>query len=95
MTRTDLVNAVAQKAGPKKKDADATVSAVFDSIVAALAKGEEVKLAGFGSFAVRQRAPRTGRNLRTGEEILIPAAKATVFWPATTLKDAVARRQGG
>lgn len=91
MTRTDLVNAVAQKAGLKKKDADA---AVFDSIVAAMAKGEEVKLAGFSSFAVRQRAPRTGRNLRTGEEILIPAAKATVFWPATTLKEAVARRQG-
>ena len=92
MTKIDLVNAVVQKTGLKKKDADAAVSAVFDSITAALGRGEEVKLIGFGSFAVRQRAARTGRNPRTGQEIAIPAAKAAVFRPAAQLKEAVARK---
>jgi len=92
MTKTDLVNAVAQKTGLKKKDADAAVSAVFDSITAALAKGEEVKLIGFGSFAVRQRAARIARNIRTGETISIPAAKAPVFRAASALKEAVTRK---
>lgn len=90
VNKAELVNAVAAKAGITKKDAEAAVSAVFDAVAAALARGEEVKLAGFGSFCVRQRAARTARNPRTGEEINIPAAKAAVFRPASQLKEAVA-----
>ena len=90
MTKSDLVNAVARKTGLKKKDA--AVVAVFDSIAAALANGEEVKLVGFSSFTVRQRAARSARNIRTGEQIAIPATKAPAFRPASTLKEAVAHK---
>lgn len=90
MNKGELVDAVAAKTGVTKKNADAAVTAVFEAIAAALGRGEEVRLAGFGSFSVRQRTARTGRNPRTGEEINIPAAKAAVFRPAAQLKEAVA-----
>lgn len=86
------MDAVARKTGLKKKDADAAVAAIFDSIAAALANGEEVKLVGFGSFAVPQRATRTARNIRTGEKISVPAARAPVFRAASTLRQVVAGR---
>jgi len=72
-----------------KKDAVASVDAVFASIEAALKKGEKVQLIGFGNFEVRDRAARKGRNPQTGEEIEIAASKVPAFKPGKALKDAV------
>ena len=88
MNKTDLVNAVAQ-AGFSKKDADAAVTAVFDSITDALKSGDKVQLVGFGTFAVRSRAAKEGLNPRTKEKISIPASKVPGFKAGKALKDAV------
>ena len=88
MNKTDLVNAVAEK-GFSKKDADAAIAAVFDSITAALAKGDKVQLVGFGTFEVRERAAREGRNPQTGKSIKIAASKVPAFKPGAGLKNAV------
>ena len=79
MNKTELVSSVAEKSELTKKDAEKAVSAVFASIEEALAKGEKVQLVGFGTFEVRERKARTGRNPQTGEEIQIPAAKVPAF----------------
>ncbi|NLC76248.1 MAG: HU family DNA-binding protein [Clostridia bacterium] len=89
MNKTDLVNAVAEKAELTKKEAERAVSAVFASIEEALAQGDRVQLVGFGTFEVRDRAERTGRNPKTGEEITIPASKVPAFKPGKALKEAV------
>ena len=89
MNKTELVNAVAEKAGISKKDADAAVAAVIDSIVEATKAGDKVALVGFGTFAVGKRAARTGRNPRSGETIKIKAAKVPKFRPGKALKDAL------
>jgi len=89
MTKTDLVNAVAAKTSMTKADADKSVNAVLDSVRSALAKGEKVTLTGFGTFEVRKRAARTGRNPRTGEVISIPATKTPAFRAGKGLKEAV------
>ncbi len=89
MNKADLVAAVATKAEISKKDAEAAVSAVFDSITAALADGDKVALVGFGTFDVKERAARTGLNPRTKEKIEIPASKAPSFKAGKALKDAV------
>ena len=91
MNKTELIAAVAEKAGLSKKDADAAVSAVFDSVTAELAKGEKVQLIGFGTFEVRERAAKTGRNPRTGETMTIPASKVPAFKAGAALKNAVAK----
>ena len=91
MNKTQLAEIVAAKASIKKKDADAVVSAIFDSISDALAAGEKVQIFGFGSFEVKQRAARVGRNPRTKEEITIAATKAPVFKAGKALKDSVAK----
>ncbi len=88
MNKTDLVNAVAA-AGFSKKDADKAVAAVFGAIEGALAKGDKVQLIGFGTFEVRERAAKEGRNPRTGETIKIAAAKVPAFKAGAALKDAV------
>ena len=90
MNKIELVAAVAENAGLSKKDAEKALSAVIESISAALAKGDKVQLVGFGTFEVRQREARTGRNPRTKETIAIPASKAPVFKAGKQLKDAVA-----
>ncbi|USS85371.1 HU family DNA-binding protein [Fructilactobacillus ixorae] len=87
--KAELVDDVAQAAGLTKKDATAAMDAVFDAIQAQLAKGERVQLIGFGSFEVRERAARKGRNPQTGKEIEIPASKVPAFKPGKALKDAV------
>ncbi|MBC7325723.1 MAG: HU family DNA-binding protein [Moorella sp. (in: Bacteria)] len=92
MNRAELVNAVVEKTALKKKEVDAAVGVICDVITAALARGEKVQLVGFGSFEVRQRAARTGRNPRTGEEISVPAARVPVFRPGASLKEAVGRQ---
>ncbi|NLL17466.1 MAG: HU family DNA-binding protein [Clostridia bacterium] len=89
MNKTDLVNAVAEKAELTKKEAERALSAVFSSIEEALAQGDKVQLVGFGTFEVRDRAQRTGRNPKTGEEIIIPASKVPAFKPGKALKEAV------
>lgn len=91
MNKTELIAAVAEKAGLSKKDADAAVSAVFDAVTAELAKGEKVQLIGFGTFEVRERAEKTGRNPRTGETMTIPASKVPAFKAGAALKNAVAK----
>lgn len=91
MNKTELIAAVAEKAGLSKKDADAAVSAVFDAVTAELAKGEKVQLIGFGTFEVRERAAKTGRNPRTGEKMTIPASKVPAFKAGAALKNAVAK----
>ena len=69
MNKAELIGSVAEKAGMSKKDAEKAVNAVFASVGDALANGEKVQLVGFGTFEVRERAARTGRNPQTGEEI--------------------------
>ena len=87
MNREEFVKAVAEKAGITKKDAATVVNAVLEVIEEAMKKGEEVKFTGFGTFKVVTRRERKGRNPRTGEEIVIPAAKVVRFSPGAKLKN--------
>lgn len=91
MTKVELVNAVAEKAGLTKKDADKAVAAVFAAITDSLKKGDKVQLIGFGTFEVRKRAARTGLNPRTKETIKIAATKVPAFKAGKALKDVVAK----
>lgn len=88
MTKQDLVNEVAEVGITKKQAADA-VNAIFDTIKDALAKGEKVSLVGFGSFSVKKREAREGRNPRTGEPLKIAAKTVPIFKAGKALKDAV------
>ncbi|CDD27621.1 MAG: HU family DNA-binding protein [Clostridia bacterium] len=92
MNKAELVAAIAAKTGDTKKGAEASVNAFVDVITDALAKGDKVQLVGFGSFEVRKRAARKGRNPRTKEEIKIPASKAPVFKAGKALKDLVNKK---
>ena len=91
MNKTELIAAVAQKAGLTKKDAERVVCATFDTITESLVKGEKVHLSGFGIFETKEREARVGRNPRTKEAIQIPATKTPAFKASKTLKDAVAK----
>ena len=91
MTKTDLINAVAQKAEISKKDADKAVNAVISAISDSLVSGEKVQLVGFGTFEVRARAAREGKNPATGAKIKIAATKVPAFKAGKALKDAVAK----
>ena len=91
MNKTELIAAVAEKAGMSKKDSEKAVNAVFESITAALTEGEKVQLVGFGTFDVKERGARIGRNPRTKEEIEIPASSVPSFKVGKALKDAVAK----
>ena len=89
MNKNELVDAVATAADLKKSEATLAVDAVFEAITGALKKGEEVRLVGFGTFAVSQRAASEGRNPRTGDKIQIKASKQPKFKAGKGLKDAV------
>ena len=89
MTKADLVAQVAKRAGLTAKAAKDAVNAVFDAIADALKRGEKVVVTGFGTFVVRKRAARKGRNPQTGEEITIPATKTPGFTAGKALKRAV------
>ena len=89
MNKNELASAVADHADLTKADAGRAVDAVFASIESALKSGDEVRLVGFGSFTVVQRAASTGRNPRTGEPINIPASKQPKFKAGAPLKAAV------
>ncbi len=91
MNKSELINAVAEKAALSKKDAEAAVSAVLDVISGTLAEGEEVRLVGFGSFEVKHRKERMGLNPKTKTAVPIPATKVPAFKPGKALKDAVAK----
>ena len=89
MNKLQLTEAVAVKAGISKKAAAEAVSAVLDVVADALVAGDDVKIAGFGSFEVKDRAAREGRNPKTGETVQIPASKYVSFSAGSTLKDKV------
>ena len=89
MTKTELIAAVAEKAGLEKKKADAAVKATFEAIEEALKAGDKVQLVGFGTFEVREHAAKNGVNPQTKEKIVIPARKAPAFKPGKALKDAI------
>ncbi len=89
MNKSELIDAVSAASGLAKTDATRAVDAVFDSITAALKSGDSVSLVGFGTFAVKARAARAGRNPRTGEVINIAASKMPVFKAGKGIKDAV------
>ncbi len=89
MNKTDLVAKVAENVGLTKKDAEKAVNAVFASIEGALVEGDKVQMIGFGTFEVKARAARKGRNPQSGQEIDIPASKNPVFKAGKALKDAV------
>lgn len=89
MNKTDLVNAIAEKAGMTKVDAKNAVDAAMAAVTEALAKGEKVSLIGFGTFAVAEKASRTGINPRTKETITIAARKAVKFKQGAELAEAV------
>ncbi len=89
MNKNDLIAHVADSAGLSKNDAVKAVDAVFDGIAATLKTGEEVRLVGFGTFVVSERAASEGRNPRTGEKISIAASKQPKFKAGKGLKDAV------
>ena len=91
MNKTELIAAVAEKADLSKKDAEAAITAAVEAITGALIEGEKVQLVGFGSFEVKTRAARVGRNPKTGEEIPISEARLPVFKACKALKDAVAK----
>ena len=91
MNKAELIAAVAEKASLSKKDSEAAVNAALEAISAALQDGDKVQLVGFGSFEVKKRAARTGRNPRTKEVVEIPASQVPVFKAGKALKDAVSK----
>ena len=89
MNRKELIDALATKTGSSKTDADSNIGALIEIITGALKKGDKVALVGFGTFEVRKRAARTGRNPATGAELKIKASKQPAFKAGATLKAAV------
>ena len=89
MNNTELVEAMAKEANLSKKDAEAALSAFTMTVENALKKGDKVTLVGFGTFEVRERAARVGRNPQTGKEIKIEASKSPAFKPGKSFKDAL------
>ena len=91
MNKAELVSAIAERAGLSKSDVEKAVKAVVEVVSGELGKGGKVKLVGFGTFEVGERAARTGKNPKTGEPIEIAACKAPKFKPGKALKDEVNR----
>ncbi len=89
MTKAELAEEVSQSTELTKKEAEITVQAVLDSIVDSLKAGEKVELRGFGSFRLRERASRQGRNPKTGEAVFVPAKRVPYFKPGKELRDLI------
>jgi integration host factor subunit beta len=89
MTKAELVNKIMQKTDLGKKDAAVVVQTILDSIIESLQGGEKVELRGFGSFKIRVRGPRKGRNPKTGESVDVPAKKIPYFKPGKELRDLI------
>jgi len=92
MNKTDLVSAIASKSGLNKKNSEAALNAFIGTVQDTLKKGDKVVLVGFGTFEVRKRAARKGRNPQTKKEITIPASNAPVFKAGKGLKDKVNKK---
>ncbi len=91
MNKVELIAQIAEKSGLSKKDAEKALAAVIDTITEAVSNGDKVQLVGFGSFEVKQREARVGRNPKTKEAIEIPATRVPVFKAGRALKDSVAK----
>ena len=91
MNKVELIAQIAEKSGLSKKDAEKALAATVDAITESVSNGDKVQLVGFGSFEVKQREARVGRNPKTKEAIEIPAARVPVFKAGRALKDAVAK----
>ena len=91
MNKTELIAAAAEKSGLSKKDTESALNAILEAVTEELTAGGKVAIVGFGSFDVKQRDERTGRNPATGEAITIAASRTPVFKPGKALKDAVAK----
>ena len=89
MTKTELVNSMAEKAGLSKADTEKALKAFVESVTDALKQDDKISLVGFGTFSVGERAARTGKNPQTGAALQIPAAKVPKFKAGKALKDAV------
>jgi integration host factor subunit beta len=87
MTKADLVEMVAENADVARKQADEVVQVILEGIIAALHRNEKVELRGFGSFRIRQRGKRTGRNPKTGEQVHVPPKKIPYFKPGKHLRE--------
>jgi integration host factor subunit beta len=95
MTKAELVEDVAQAAELTKKDAERLVEIVFESIIETLNQGEKIELRGFGSFRVRERGARRGRNPKTGDPVDIPAKRVPYFKPGKEMKELINEESGG
>jgi len=93
LNKSELVNSIAEKSGLTKKDAEKSLNAFVESVEETLVSGEKLQLVGFGSFEVRERAERKGRNPQTKAEITIPASKSPVFKVGKVLKDLVNKEE--
>jgi DNA-binding protein HU-beta len=91
MNKTELIAAVAEKAGLSKKDADSAVNSMLSAIEETVAKGEKVQIVGFGTFELHSRSERQGRDPRTNTPITIPASTVPAFKAGKAFKDAVAK----
>ena len=92
MTKADIVKILAEQGGLTRREAAATLSVVLDGIVEALMNGEKVELRGFGSFRIRQRDERTGRNPKTGDKVHVPPKKIPYFKPGKHLREELLRQ---
>ena len=92
MNKTELIAAAAENAGIAKKDTEKVLNAAIEAITDAMVAGDKIQLSGFGTFEVKQREARMGRNLRTKEIIEIPATRVPAFKASQVLKDAVAKK---
>ena len=91
MNKTELIAAVTQSAGLTKKDTERVINAAIDAITASLTAGDKVQISGFGTFEVKEREARIGRNPPPREAVEIPATKVPAFKPSKALKDTVAK----
>ena len=91
MNKTELIAVVSQAAGMTKKDTERVLNAALDAITASLVNGEKVQLSGFGTFEIKEREARVGRNPHTKESVEIPATTVPVFKASKVLKDTVAK----
>lgn len=89
MTKAELVNRVSKRTDLNKRDAEVMVQTVLDSIIESLQSGDKVELRGFGSFRLRERAPRVGRNPKTGEKVNVPSKRVPYFKPGKDLKSLI------
>lgn len=89
MNKSDLINSIAEESGLTKADAGRALDATISSVSSALKSGDSISLIGFGTFSVKERSARTGRNPQTGETIQIKASKIPSFKAGKTLKDSV------